>query len=443
MADHRRSLHPRVEAEITRLLKQANRRLRRTEDNPQRQAAAVFMRTCLLAGHQPMLARTAAAGLLAAEAHIPEARKLLAEATRHGRLRVREPADRPRLLVVHDARFQDHLRDICHIESPRRLQAAERVLAHPTLADRWQSVPPRPATMEELAWVHTADHIRRIALTAGNPLTALDLDTQTTAHSFDTACLAVGGVLELIDAVWQGRGPCGFAFVRPPGHHAEPNRAMGFCLFNNVALGACYLHRIYGVRRVMIVDIDAHHGNGTQAAFYDTDQVLFASLHEFPAYPGTGRLAETGAGRGQGHTVNLPMARASGDREIAQALHWIVRPLARAYRPEMILVSCGFDLYQRDLLSGMQATADGYALFGHMLAETAAEVCEGRIVFVLEGGYHVESIETCGLRLIQTLCGLNGDAVRRLAPLAAAAPGGALRKAIAIHQVQWPALAGA
>ena len=440
MADHCRQIHPRVENEITDLLRRAQRRLRRFKNEAQRQSAAAFLRACLLARHQPILARTAAAGLLKAESQIPEAPDLLAEATRSGRLRIREAADRPALLVVHDRRFQDHLQGIFHLESPLRLAAVERILAHPSLADRWHPVSGRPASMEELAWVHTAEHIRRIAETAGQPLTNLDLDTQTTAKSFEVACLAAGSVFELIDAVWHADGASGFAFVRPPGHHAEPDRAMGFCLFNNVALGACYLQRIYGVRRVMIVDIDAHHGNGTQTAFYDSDEVLFVSLHEFPAYPGTGRLAETGSGPGIGHTVNIPLDRGSGDREVAQILHWVVRPLALAYKPDMILVSCGFDLYHRDRLSGLQVTAEGYGLFGRLLQQTAAEVCQGRIVFVLEGGYHVESVESCGLRFIQALCGQGDDAGRRLTDLTAGSPNAILRKVITLHQTWWPSL---
>ncbi len=439
MADHCRQIHPRVESEIADLLRRTHRRMRRARDEARHREDTAFLRACLLARHQPILARTAAAGLLKAESQIPEAAALLAEATRSGRLRIREAADQPALLVVHDRRFQDHLKGIFHLESPLRLAAVERILAHPSLADRWRPVPGRQATLEELAWVHTAEHIRRIAETAGQPLTSLDLDTQTTAQSFEVACLAAGSVFELIDAVWHADGASGFAFVRPPGHHAEPDRAMGFCLFNNVALGACYLQRIYGARKVMIVDIDAHHGNGTQAAFYDCNQVLFVSLHEFPAYPGTGRLAETGAGPGLGHTVNIPLGRGCGDREVAQSLHWIVRPLALAYKPDMILVSCGFDLYHRDRLSGLQVTAEGYGLFARLLQQTAAEVCQGRIVFVLEGGYHVESVESCGLRFIQALCS-QGEAGRRLSDLTGGSPNGILRKVIALHQTWWPSL---
>jgi acetoin utilization deacetylase AcuC-like enzyme len=439
MADHCRPIHPRVEAEIIRLLRQAHGRLRRRRDAPQRPDAAAFVRACLLARHQSFLARTAAEGLLGAQDRIPEAADLLAEATRRGRLRIREAADHPPLLVVHDQRFQAHLQGIFHLESPLRLAAVERILAHPSLSEGWRLVPGRAATLEELAWVHTAAHIQRIADTAGQPLASLDLDTQTTARSFEVACLAAGSVFELIDAVWHADGASGFAFVRPPGHHAEPDRAMGFCLFNNVALGACYLQRIYAARRLMIVDIDAHHGNGTQTAFYDTDQVLFISLHEFPAYPGTGRLSETGRGPGLGHTVNIPLGRGSGDREVAQILHWIVRPLARAYQPEMILVSCGFDLYHRDRLSGLQVTAEGYAVFGQLLQQTAAEVCQGRVVFVLEGGYHVESVENCGLKILQALCG-RGEPAASPAAWTAAHPNGILRKVMALHRTWWPCL---
>jgi len=217
----------------------------------------------------------------------------------------RAPPSNPQpLLVAYSDRFTHHLENIFHLENAKRIQAMHSVLQHPSLAGKWQSIEPRPATIDEVAWVHTAGHIERIAATAGKPLSVLDLDTQTSEHSYDVALLAVGAVFNLLDAVCSGSGKRGLACIRPPGHHAEPDRAMGFCLFNNVALGACYLQRRWEINRVMIVDIDAHHGNGTQAAFYDSDEVLYVSLHRFPGYPGTGNFSEVGCGAGEGFTVN-------------------------------------------------------------------------------------------------------------------------------------------
>ena len=217
---------------------------------------------------------------------------------------------------------------------------------------------------------------------------------------------------------------------------------MGFCLFNNVALGACYLQRRWTINRVMIVDIDAHHGNGTQAAFYDSDEVLYVSLHRFPGYPGTGNFSEVGCGAGEGFTVNVPLASGHGDRDFIEIIHYLVRPLARHFKPGMILVSCGFDLYLHDRLGGMRASPEAYALMSALLVEIAEQVCGGRILFVLEGGYSIKGIQECGLYLLQELCGLSPVSRDRLNqiitnPLPKLAP---LKKAIQIHQRYWPTL---
>ena len=308
------------------------------------------------------------------------------------------------VLVVKDQRFSRHLNGVFHLENPKRMQAFETVLQHPSLSGKWREVSPRPASTGELAWVHTPDYIRQVAQTSGKALTSLDLDTQTTPNSYATARLAVGGVFNLIDAIWRTKAARGFAFIRPPGHHAEPDRAMGFCLFNNIALGARYLRECHGAGKVMIVDIDVHHGNGTQTAFYDTDEVLFVSVHQFPAYPGTGNLGEVGRDKGEGYTVNIPLGMGYGDRDFGRVIHFLVRPLAEAYQPEMILVSCGFDLYVHDRMGGMRVSAGGYALITALLLEIAEKVCNGRIAFIVEGGYSMKGIRECGLRVMQELC---------------------------------------
>ncbi|MBW1712786.1 MAG: hypothetical protein JRJ59_06530 [Deltaproteobacteria bacterium] len=181
------------------------------------------------------------------------------------------PAQGPPLLVVNDQRFSQHLENVFHLENAKRVRAFDRVLSDPQIKGKWLAVPPRMASEQELAWVHTPAHIASVAQTSGQPLTSFDLDTQTSEMSYEVARLAAGRVFALLEAVWANQAKQGFAFVRPPGHHAEPDRAMGFCLFNNVALGARYCQERLRAEKVMILDIDVHHGDGTQAAFYDTD----------------------------------------------------------------------------------------------------------------------------------------------------------------------------
>jgi acetoin utilization deacetylase AcuC-like enzyme len=281
-----------------------------------------------------------------------------------------------------------------------------------------------------------------VAQTAGRPLTSFDLDTQTTAKSYETACLAAGAVFNLVEEIWSGRLQRGFAAIRPPGHHAEPDRGMGFCLFNNTALGARYLQRRHGLKRIMVVDIDAHHGNGTQAVFYDTDEVLCVSIHQFPGFPGTGKLGEVGRGKGEGYTVNVPLRKGHGDGDFLCILHFLVRPLARAYQPEIILVPCGFDLWLHDRLAEMRVSAEGYGLMAALLADIAAEACNGRIAFIMEGGYSAEGIRECGLRVLQALCRPSPSNLETLQKIAADNPGrlGALKKAIEIHRGYWDVL---
>jgi len=197
------------------------------------------------------------------------------------------------------------------------------VLNDPSIQGKWAGVQAREATPEELAWVHTPEYIRTVAMSEGKPLTTFDLDTQASEKSYEVARLAVGGVFNLLDAIWNGQSRRGFACIRPPGHHAEPNKAMGFCLFNNVALAARYLRERYSANRVMIVDIDLHHGNGTQKIFYDTDEVLYLSMHHFPSYPGTGNFGEVGVGKGEGFTVNIPLRKGQGDEEFAKIIFFL------------------------------------------------------------------------------------------------------------------------
>ena len=346
------------------------------------------------------------------------------------------------VLVVKDKRYAHHLEGIFHLENPKRIRAIHSMLQNPSLAGRWSEVIPRLASPQELAWVHTPAYIEQVALTTDKPLFAFDLDTQTTEKSYETARLAVGGVFSLIDEIWKGKASRGFAFVRPPGHHAEPDKAMGFCLFNNTALGARYLIHHWGAKRVMIVDIDAHHGNGTQIAFYNTAEVLYVSMHQFPCYPGTGNLGEVGQGRGEGFTVNIPLPKGRGDRDFAQVIYFLLNPIAREYQPDMILVTCGFDLYRHDRLAEMQGTPTGYAMVTHLLLDIAEAVCKGRIVFIMEGGYSIKGIQECGLRVMQELCDIPSLNGKQLSKIKGSNPSrfSVLKKVMQVQRKYWKAL---
>jgi acetoin utilization deacetylase AcuC-like enzyme len=429
-----------IEAQIKRLRKRSHGQ----EAQARRKMIFAFLKACLQSRTHPVLADRLVQLLFKYRDRLPEAADLLDLAAESGGIRLYRapPPSAEPLLVVCSDQFTRHLQNIFHLENAKRMQAIQSVMQHTTLDGKWQPVESRPAEIDELAWVHTAEHIERISATAGKPLSALDPDTQTSEHSYETARLAVGAVFSLLDAVWTGNARRGFACIRPPGHHAEPNRAMGFCLFNNVALGARYMKHRYAVSRVMIIDIDAHHGNGTQAAFFDTDEVLYFSLHRFPGFPGTGNYGEIGCGKGTGYTVNVPLGTGHGDRDFVEIIHYLANPLARCFQPQIVLVSCGFDLYLYDRLGGMRATPEGYALITASLLAIAEEVCDGRIVFVMEGGYSIKGIQECGLAVLQELCNVSaGDRKRLNQIITNPMPKlTALKKAIEIHRYYWPSL---
>ena len=343
------------------------------------------------------------------------------------------------VLVVSDKRFKGHLEGVPHLESSKRVKAFQDVLEDPSLQGRWSELRPRMASKKELALVHTPGHIERIAGTSGKKLTTFDIDTATTEKSYGVARLAAGGVFNLMDQIWTGTARRGFACVRPPGHHAEPDKAMGFCLFNNVALGARYLQEKYSTRKIMVVDIDVHHGNGTQSVFYETDEVLYVSTHQFPFYPGTGNYGEVGKGKGEGFTVNVPIGKGHGDRLFSHVLHYIVSRLAEAYEPEIILVSCGFDLYMYDRFGGMFVTPDGYALMTFFLLEIAEKYCQGRIAFVMEGGYNLRGIQECGLRVMQEMCDVPTSTREKAGKIAPRSEKGLdqIKKVIEIQKNYW------
>jgi len=250
---------------------------------------------------------------------------------------------------------------------------------------------PRSASDDELARIHDADYIGLIRETAGRA-TALDPDTFTSPDTCDVARLAAGAALTAVDHVLDGAaGSRALALVRPPGHHAERGRAMGFCLFNNVAVAAAHA-RARGLERVAIVDYDVHHGNGTQWSFYGDPSVLFVSSHQYPYYPGTGGADEIGTGPGTGFTVNLPLAAGATDADYERAYDAIAWPILRAFSPQLILVSAGFDAYKDDPLAGMRLEAGCFGRLTARIVAIADECCDGRVVVTTEGGYHLKGI---------------------------------------------------
>jgi acetoin utilization deacetylase AcuC-like enzyme len=293
--------------------------------------------------------------------------------------------------VVEDPRYLEHRGPGGHPERPERLAAVHAALA--VRAGDLETRAARPASDEELLRVHGREHLQTVADAARRAPTQLDPDTYVCAASHEVARLAAGACIDLALGVARGELRCGFAAVRPPGHHAEARRAMGFCLFNNVAVAARALQAEAGVERVLILDWDVHHGNGTQHAFEEDPSVLYVSTHQFPFYPGTGDFGEAGRGRGEGATLNVPLPAGCGDAEYTGALQRLLVPAARAFRPEVALVSCGFDAHVEDPLAAMNVSEGGYRAMTRLVRALADELCQGRLVFVLEGGYALSGLE--------------------------------------------------
>ena len=291
--------------------------------------------------------------------------------------------------IVTDKRYMEHGAGHAHPESPARLAAIYDMLAEPGMAGMFASIPARAATTDEIAMIHHRSYIAKVANTAGQRYVSLDPDTATTAGSFAAAQLAVGGLLNAVDSVLSGNLDNAFALVRPPGHHAETDRAMGFCLFNNVAIAAMHAINNRRLERVLIVDWDLHHGNGTQHAFYEDNRVLYFSTHQYPYYPGTGSLEENGAGVGLGYTINVPLRSGVDNRRYLNIFQRILQPVAQKFKPDLILVSAGFDIYEDDPLGGMQVTPAGFAALTRVLLDIADACCGGRLVMTLEGGYNI------------------------------------------------------
>jgi acetoin utilization deacetylase AcuC-like enzyme len=292
-----------------------------------------------------------------------------------------------------------------HPENGSRMTATVALFEECGLLSKLDRVPVRPATPEELGLVHRSAYIQGIRRLAEEGGGWVDPDTLVTPRSYDVAAQAVGGTLNALDAVMRGDVESAYCLVRPPGHHATPQQAMGFCLFNHVAIAAAYALDKHGLERVAIVDWDVHHGNGTQDAFYGDGRVLYVSTHEFPFYPGTGRAEETGAGAGVGTTVNIPMPHGSGDAEHVAAFEQVTVPALRRFRPQLILVSSGFDAHFADDIAMQRVSVDGYGRMAAMMIAAGEELCGGRLVVAQEGGYHLTALPWCVRRTIELMRG--------------------------------------
>jgi len=292
-----------------------------------------------------------------------------------------------------------------HVENARRLVEAMSHLKETGVKERLTTLPARPASLKELETIHVPEYISYVKSKAEKGGGWLDPDTVMSPRSYEAALYAAGGVLVAVEAVMNGKVDNAFALVRPPGHHAIRDRAMGFCIFNNVAIAARFALSKFNLNRVLIADFDVHHGNGTQDAFYADPEVLYFSTHQYPFYPGTGWVDETGTGKGEGATVNFPMAGGWGDEEYLRAFKEVLVPIARRFQPQLILVSAGFDPHWADHLAMMRVTVTCFVQMAMILKELAAELCQGRLVFTLEGGYNLRVVASSIKAIFDVLLG--------------------------------------
>jgi acetoin utilization deacetylase AcuC-like enzyme len=307
-----------------------------------------------------------------------------------------------RTALIADRRYLDYYAGRMHPERPERVAVMIDMAARLNRPDL-KLYAPRAASLAEIELCHREGYVAAVEHTATLERSNFDPDTHTSPATFKTATLAAGGVLTAVEAVMAGEAHNAFAIVRPPGHHALANRAMGFCFFNNVAIAAAALLANHGLKRVLILDWDVHHGNGTQELFYASPQVLYMSLHQYPFYPGSGLFEEVGAGAGAGYTVNVPLPASFGDDEYLRAFDDLLMPIAHQFNPDFILISAGFDCHFRDPLGGMRVTERGFLAMARRMKRLAAECCGGRLVAALEGGYDLKALADSGREVIEEL----------------------------------------
>jgi len=345
--------------------------------------------------------------------------------------------------IVKDERCLNHLPGKWHPESPERLNAIYSMLTGRDMEGVFVDLPARRATRDELLRIHSARYIDMILATAGKEYQSLDPDTAASEGSCEAALLAAGGVCEAVSAVVAGEMDNAFALVRPPGHHAEESRAMGFCLFNNLAVGARHAQASHGIKRVLVVDWDLHHGNGTQHSFEDDPSVLYFSTHQYPYYPGSGASEQIGRGRGNGFTVNVPLSSGKSDAEYAAVFDRILKPVALEFDPELILVSAGFDIHEDDPLGGMRVTSQGFGRLTRTVMDIADACCRGRVVMTLEGGYNLKGLGSSVKAVIREMAGVSD---RIPEPLLTRSESEAVERIVAttvrVHGSYWKGLTG-
>jgi acetoin utilization deacetylase AcuC-like enzyme len=352
----------------------------------------------------------------------------------------RRPEAMKKVVVIKDQIYLEHRPDPYHPESPKRLESVYGRLEQKELSDLYALIRPRKASRDEIQRVHTASYFERVAQTAGIRSTFLDLDTQTSEKSFEAALSAAGGILTGIDGLMSGDYTSAFALVRPPGHHAERDRGMGFCLFNNVAVGALYAIDTYSLDRILIIDWDLHHGNGTQHSFSDDSRILYFSVHQFPYYPGTGDFSEVGHGKGKGFTINVPLSIGNGDDDYYKIFKKVLEPVADTFKPQLVLVSAGFDIHYEDPLGGMEVTPKGFAKLTCIVQSIAQKHANGRLLLTLEGGYHLGGLCDGVERVIEQLAGTeksNIDRSKKNGEQGVRNSDYAIERAIAIQKKFW------
>ena len=291
-------------------------------------------------------------------------------------------------LIYHPIYLQ-HDTGVHHPERASRLQAILRKLEKTKLIDKLNLVEPEAARVSDVALVHPRDYIISIEEACKSAPANLDPDTVVSKDSFKAGLFAAGGVIRAADLVVKEDADNAFCMVRPPGHHARPSQAMGFCLFNNIAIGARYIQDKYNIKHILIIDWDVHHGNGTEEIFYEDPDVFYISLHQYPHYPGTGARESTGDGKGKGFNINIPMKAGSSDAEYIKAFREVIKPKAKDFKPEFILISSGFDGHKDDPLSSINLTEAGYYEITSIVKEIAAQYSKNRLISILEGGYNL------------------------------------------------------
>ena len=330
-----------------------------------------------------------------------------------------------------DQRLRLHATGSGHPERPERLAVLEQLFAGPRF-DGLCRVAAREASREEICRIHSAAHFDAVKASGGESYTRFDADTPASADSFTAARLAAGAAIELADAVVRGEVDNGFAALRPPGHHAERDRAMGFCLFNNAAIVARHLRHQRGLDKVLIIDWDVHHGNGTQHSFYDDPSVMYLSLHQYPFYPGSGAAQEVGAGAAEGSTVNIPMPAGAGDGHYLAAFRDIVVPAALRFAPDLVVVSAGFDAHRDDPLAMVELTTQAFAAMAEAAVAVADQCARGRLLCLLEGGYDLRALSDSVAAVLEVLEQPRGPAALDQGELPPSA-----RESLRIHSSYW------